>query len=328
MKKLLGLSVFFLLLYAIYARALLTSETPGDTSAHYRSAHYNLARDIGFYGVLTIGAGILIISGGIDLSMGSVVGLTATIFPMLLLRVSERSVLGQLGVLLTVLAVGAGIGLFHGILVTKLRLQPFVVTLCGLFIYRGLARWVSGEQVMGLGNQFESLKAFLYTDPVGPLPRFFVIFLILTALAAVFMHATVYGRYLYAIGGNERAARFAGIAVDRYKILAYVICSTLSAFAGILYITQHNSALPSNVGSFYELYAIAAAVLGGCSLRGGEGTVPGMALGTAIIWLLDRLTLMLGIRSELLSTVVGAFLLAGVILEELLRRFQSEPRNE
>jgi ribose transport system permease protein len=136
------------------------------------------------------------------------------------------------------------------------------------------------------------------------------------------------GRYLYAIGGNERAARFAGIAVDRYKILAYVICSTLSAFAGILYITQHNSALPSNVGSFYELYAIAAAVLGGCSLRGGEGTVPGMALGTAIIWLLDRLTLMLGIRSELLSTVVGAFLLAGVILEELLRRFQSEPRNE
>lgn len=320
MKKLLGLFVFFLLLYAL--PILVTFEPPD------RSFHYHLARDIGYYGVLTLGAGVLIISGGIDLSMGSVVGLTATLLPMLLVHVSEDSLLQQLAALLAVLAVGMLIGLLHGLLVTKLRLQPFVVTLCGLFIYRGLARWISGEQVMGLGNQFAPLKGFLYADPVGPLPRFFVVFLILAVLVGIFLHGTVYGRYLFAIGGNERAARFAGIAVDRYKILAYIICSVLSAFAGILYVMQHNSALPSNTGNFYELYAIAAAVLGGCSLRGGEGTVPGMVLGTAIIWLLERLTLMLGIRSELLSTVVGAFLLAGVILEEILRRFQAEPRSE
>ncbi|MCS7015727.1 MAG: ABC transporter permease [Gemmatales bacterium] len=314
MKKLLGLFLFFL---ALYLTLYLAPETTPNLAFHY-----NLGRDIGYYGILTLGAGILIISGGIDLSIGSVVGLAATLFPMLLLAYGESHPLNPVWAIGLILLLGAAIGWTHGILITKLKLQPFVVTLCGLFIYRGLARWISGEQVQGLGNQFSSLKDLLYTQPLGPLPKFLVIFLTLVVLLGMFLHGTVYGRYLYAIGGNERAARYAGISVDRYKILAYIICSTLAAFAGILFIMQHNSALPSNTGSFYELYAIAAAVLGGCSLRGGEGTIVGMVLGTAIIWLLDRLTLMLGIRSELLPTVVGAFLLAGAILEAVLQRWQ------
>ncbi|GBD34982.1 Inner membrane ABC transporter permease protein YjfF [bacterium HR36] len=318
MKKLLGLTVFLALLYA--ALCIARGQLPDY------AFHYNLGRDIGYYGIMTLEAGILIISGGIDLSIGSVVGLTATLLPMILLAYGETNAAYQVFAICLVLGLGALIGLAHGVLITKLGLQPFVVTLCGLFIYRGLARWISEEQVMGLGNRFAQLKGLLYADPVGPFPKFFVILLILVGVFGVFLHGTLYGRYLFAIGGNERAARYAGIAVDRYKILAYVICSTLAAFAGILYVMQHNSALPSNTGSFYELYAIAAAVLGGCSLRGGEGTVPSMVLGTAIIWLLDRWTLTLGIRSELLSTVVGAFLLAGAILEEMLRRWQSEPR--
>jgi ribose transport system permease protein len=316
MKKLLGLLAFLLLLYA--ALCLARGEFPD------RAFHYNLGRDIGYYGIMTLGAGVLIITGGIDLSIGSLVGLTATLLPMILLAYGETHPLYQMLAIVLILGLGALIGWIHGMLVTKLGLQPFIVTLCGLFIYRGLARWISEEQVMGLGNRFQEIKGLLYADPLGPLPKFLVILLILAGVLGLFLHGTVYGRYFYAIGGNERAARYAGIAVDRYKILAYVICSTLAAFAGILYVMQHNSALPSNTGSFYELYAIAAAVLGGCSLRGGEGTVPGMVLGTAIIWLLDRWTLILGIRSELLSTVVGAFLLAGAILEEMLRRLQKE----
>lgn len=320
MRKLLGLAVFLLALFA--ALCLVQGSLPGY------SFYSQLGRDIGFHGIMAIGVGILIISGGIDLSIGSVVGLTATLFPMILLTLSESNPLHQLLAMAIILALGAFIGWAHGLLVTKLGLQPFIVTLCGLFIYRGLARWVSGEQVMGLGNKFLELKGLLYSNPIGPFPKFFVILLILAAILGVFLHGTVYGRYLYAIGGNERAARYAGIAVDRYKILAYIICSTLAAFAGILYVLANNSAMPSNTGSFYELYAIAAAVLGGCSLRGGEGTIAGMMLGTAIIWLLEKVTLLMGIRSELLSTVVGAFLLAGVILEEALRRLQSEPRQD
>ncbi|MCS7167078.1 MAG: ABC transporter permease [Gemmatales bacterium] len=320
MKKLFGLWLFFLVLYlALY---LAPDATPNF------AFHYNLGRDIGYYGILTLGAGILIISGGIDLSIGSVVGLTATLFPIILLRFGEAHPLSPVSAILVILLLGAAIGWTHGMLITKLRLQPFVVTLCGLFIYRGLARWISEEKVQGLGNQFGPLKDLLYAQPFGYLPKFLIIFLILAVILGIFLHRTIYGRYLFAIGGNERAARYAGIAVDRYKILAYMICSTLAAFAGILFIMQHNSALPSNTGSFYELYAIAAAVLGGCSLRGGEGTIVGMALGTAIIWLLDRLTLLLGIRSELLPTVVGAFLLAGTVLEGIWQRWQSSSHQD
>src|SRR5207247_6180774 len=133
-------------------------------------------------------------------------------------------------------------------------------------------------------------------------------------------HFSAYGRYFFAIGSNETAARYSGIRTDRYKLLAYVLCSTLASFFGILLLMQENSAQPSSTGTFMELYAIAGAVLGGCSLRGGEGTVVGVLIGTCILVLLPNLTNMWGIRSELDYTVIGAALLAGAMLDELLRR--------
>ena len=144
--------------------------------------------------------------------------------------------------------------------------------------------------------------------------------LAVAALFALVMHASVYGRYLYAIGSNERAARYSGIVTDRYKVLAYVLCSMLASFFGVLYLMQENSVQPSSTGNFLELYAIAGAVLGGCSLRGGEGTVAGVLIGTAILWLLPNLANMWGIPSALEYTVIGAALLAGAMLDELLRR--------
>lgn len=308
MKKLLGLALFLLILYL-----LLLASDPGARSA---INHLNLGKRIGLNGIISLGAGCLIISGGIDLSIGSVVGLCATVMAMLVAKCDWP----WPAALAVVLALGAAIGAMHGLIVTKLKVQAFVVTLCGLFIYRGIARWLAHDQVQGLNGKAEWLKEFYQSKAVFGLPMSLVIFLILAGLFAVFLHLSVYGRYLSAIGSNEQAARYAGIAVDRFKVLAYVICSTLAAFFSIVFLMEHNSAQPSSTGNFLELYAIAGAVLGGCSLRGGEGTVPGIMIGAAILWILPNFTNMWGVSSQLEYTVIGAALLFGALLDEFLRR--------
>jgi ribose transport system permease protein len=210
MKKLLGLGLFLVLVYG----ALLV-RVPKE-NIHLNN--YNLGIHIGHFGIISLGAALVIIAGGIDLSIGSVVALSATLLAILL--VDSGYQWPPLLAIAAVLAVGAGIGLIHGLLITKLRLPAFVVTLCGLFIYRGLARTIAGNQSKGLGNEFEGLRDLLYKDAVFGLPRFLVILLVLAAICTVFLHLSVFGRYLYAIGRNERAARYAGFASDRYETAA------------------------------------------------------------------------------------------------------------
>jgi ribose transport system permease protein len=312
MKKLVGIGLFLLILYA----ALLVA----DEGARSFQNHYNLGKRIGLYGIISLAAGVLIISGGIDLSIGSVVGLTSTVLAMLLMDPKEHGFgWHPVPAIAVTLALGMLIGLVNGLLVTKLKVQAFVVTLCGLFIYRGVARWIAGDQQKGLGTSLKEWKQLLSGEVFG-MPTSLVILLALAVVATVFLHFSVYGRYLYAIGSNERAARYSGIPTDRYKILAYVLCSGLTAFFGTLYLMESNSVQPSGTGNFFELYAIAGAVLGGCSLRGGEGTVLGIVIGTCILWILPNLTNMWGVPSALEYTVIGGALLFGAILDETLRR--------
>jgi ribose transport system permease protein len=309
MKKLLGLALFLVLIYAL----LLVSD-PGARSAQN---HLNLGKRIGLHGINSLGVGILIISGGIDLSIGATVGLCATVMTLLL----TQAHLHPASAMLVTLGLGALIGLINGLIVTRLRIQAFVVTLAGLFIYRGIARWLAGDQDVGLRNDFETFKHVMFQNQaVFGLPMSLVIFLVLCLLAGVLLHMSVYGRYLFAVGSNEQAARYAGIAVDRYRTLAYVICSTLAALFGIIYLAENNTVRPSETGSFFELYAIAGAVLGGCSLRGGEGSVFGIMIGTAIIWILPNFTKMWGVSPALEYTVIGGALLIGALLDEVLRR--------
>lgn len=312
MKKLIGIVVFLAILYGF----LLVAD-PGARSAEN---HFNLGKRIGLYGIISLGAGILIIAGGIDLSMGSVIGLTATVLAMLLMKTNQGGFGWSPAAALTAtLLLGAVIGLINGLLVTRLKVQAFVVTLCGLFVYRGVARWIADDQQKGLGTEYPDLKEALSGQVFG-LPVTFLILLGLLIVAGVFLHMSIYGRYLYAIGSNERAAQYSGIPIERYKVLAYVLCSTLAAFFGILYLMENNSAQPSATGNFMELYAIAGAVLGGCSLRGGEGTVFGMLIGASILTMLPNLTNMWGVPSSLEFTVIGGALLIGAVLDEWLRR--------
>ena len=312
MKKLLGLALFLIVLYVL----LLWSNEAARSALN----HYNLGRRIGLLGIISLGAGFLIITGGIDLSIGSVIGLCATVMAMLLVDYKMPPPLA-IG---CVLLLGATIGLIHGLMVTKLRVQAFVVTLCGLFIYRGAARWIASDQVKGLAGEFTELKSLLYRQDVYlaglELPKFLVVLAILSVFATIFLHFTVYGRYFFAIGSNELAARYSGIATDRYKILAYVMCSTLAAFFAILQLMELNSATPSSTGTFMELYAIAGAVLGGCSLRGGEGSVAGILMGSTILAILPNFAKMWGFKSDLEYMVIGVALLLGALLDELLRR--------
>jgi ribose transport system permease protein len=312
-NKLLGITIFLLILHC----CILVATDP----QRWESNHFNLGKRIGIDGILALGAGMLIITGGVDLSIGSVLGLCACTFCFVTLKAQADMPLGSALALATCLTalLGALVGLFNGILVTNVRVQAFVVTLCGLFLFRGAARYISEDQVPRIGASVGELNVFFRGDFLG-VSLYLWLLLVLFAITSVFLHLTIFGRYFYAIGSNERAAHYSGINTHFYKILAYVLCSTFAAIGALVYVVHDISVTPSQTGNFRELYAIAGAVVGGCSLRGGEGTTIGMVIGAAILVLLPNLTGMLGIRSELEPTVIGGALLLCAIMDELLRR--------
>ena len=301
--------------------ALYTVLLTSNANARSSDTQQTIAENLGYFGLPTVGVGVLIVCGGIDLSIGSVVGLGAVCYGLML----ERHI-GPWTAALIILAGSAAIGLAHGLLVTKLRLQPFLVTLCGLFIYRGLAKWLSpdhspGWHVEGVAA-LERIRAVreLFVGYTYGVPHQLVLMLLVALVLGLFLHGTRHGRYLFAIGANEEAARYAGIPTDRYKVLAYVLCSMLAGLSSIVFLFYYDSAQPSSAGSWLELYAITGAVLGGCSLSGGEGSILGMVLGAAVLPLLQQVCYSFNIKSELEYAVIGAALLLGTISDELLKR--------
>ena len=308
MKKELGIFILLVVLCAV-----VTVLNPLFLSSTNLT---NMAQRIGMYGIFSIGLGLIIITGGIDLSVGSVFALQGVLLGIML---SEKSVPWPLAILL-ILALGVVLGLINGLLITRANLQPFVVTLCGLLFYRGIARVIANDETKGFGEAagFEGLKNFM-TGSVGPFPTSFVLLIIVAAATAVLLHGSVFGRYLYAVGRNEDAARYSGINTKSVITAAYVISGVLAAIAGFLIAFDSNSVSPSNHGNFYELYGIAAAVLGGCSLRGGEGSILGILLGTALLQVLRNLVNLLGIPSSLEFAVMGGVILIGVLADQLIK---------
>ena len=277
----------------------------------------NMARLIGMYGIFSIGMGIVIITGGIDLSVGSVFALLGVLLSMMLVDWGWPSVLA----ILAVIGVAMAIGAIHGLLITKVRVQPFIVTLCGLLFYRGLARFIANDETKGLGNAagFETLRN-IATGSVLGIPTPFILLVIISIIMWVVLHRSVYGRYLYAVGRNEMAARYSGINSQKIVASAYIILGALAGISGIVFAFYTNSISPSSHGNSFELYGIAAAVLGGCSLRGGEGSIIGILIGTALLQVLQNLVNLLGIPSSLNFAVMGTVILIGVIADQVLQR--------
>lgn len=534
MNKILG--IFGLLILV----CLFTSVLSGSFVSAYNM--YNITRWSSLFGILGIGVAFVIITGGIDLSIGSVVGLIACMLPMLIV---DHGVSPPLAIMI-VMCVAATLGLIHGLLITRLQLQPFVVTLCGLLIYRSIARWLPDDQTLGLGGDFDegvrllaigkpcswatllmiggcllilyavatvirkkihnqafegesawstwitlgcgamlavigssrfwqgfdvnngviwltwgayrvrflavsvpdaavttpgfllkllgwmcfvpaaiffvyqgwmekreavqkpliglivaSLAFLVFVFTVVPLfddvskedllrvggvqlsgrlfktlimvsvffsvgalmgllgwllasvtrfskkakailplvvvsgvcgllgmtqmgetmvPMPTLILIVLAIVASIFLNRTIYGRYLLALGRNEEAARLSGINTARMTVIAYVICSMAAGLGGVLFSLDINSVQPAGFGNFYELYAIAAAVLGGCSLRGGEGSIVGVVIGAAVMRVLYNAINTLGISTTLEFAIIGTVILTGAIVDVLVNR--------
>ena len=281
----------------------------------------NMANLIGLFGVFSIGEGLVIITGGIDLSVGSMFSLLGVVFIDLL---TEYAVDWPLALLAVILG-GVVLGALQGFLITRLRMQPFVVTLCGLLIYRGAARYYTTDSTRGFGygDEADTLRD-LASGHVWGVPNTFLFLMALAAVMAIVLHRSVYGRYLYAVGKNEEAARFSGIRTMRVTAGAYILSGALAGVSTVLLVFYTNSVSPSSFGNFYELYAIAAAVLGGCSLRGGEGSILGIVLGTALLQVLQNLVNILGIPSSLNFAVMGTVILLGVLADQ---QFEARQRR-
>jgi len=297
----------------------------------------NIMRWTGLFGILSLGEAFPVMTAGIDLSVGSIAGLIGA------LSANFIRMRGMPIALALFICFGLAIlmGYVHGLLVTKIRMQPFVVTLCGLFIYRGMARFTMQDVTQGYGNAFLGLKFLAHGRvpsafwPAGQAPKFvqdwslpmpFLIIVIVGIILAIFLNRTVYGRYILALGRNEGAARFSGINTDRMTIVAYMISSTCAGLAGILFSLDLNTVQPSTAGNMYELYAIAGCVVGGVSLKGGEGNIMGVIIGTAIVRVLYNAINILGIATTLEFAVVGLVILIGVGADEVIKSLTAKRR--
>src|SRR5262245_191363 len=304
-RKDLGLLVLILVVGAVVAFLNPRFLSPINLS--------NTANLIGLFGIFALAQAFVIISGGIELSVGSIIALLGVIFIDL---ISNAGVHWSLAVVIVV-GLGCLMGLVHGFLIARVGLQPFVVTLCGLLIYRGIARYYTEDATAGFsfGASFPTLE-WLTTGRVLGIPMSLIAFGIATLVMGVVLHRSVFGRYLYPVGKNEEAARYSGICTPCVTIAAYVICCGLTAVAAIFIAMYTRSISPASHGNFYELYAIAAAVLGGCSLRGGEGSILGVVLGTVLLQVLQNLVNLLGIPSSLNFAVMGSVILIGVLADQ------------
>jgi ribose transport system permease protein len=329
MLRIAGVIVLLVVLYAALALA--------HPNAFGSSNLIDVTNRQGLSGVITIGVAVLIITGAIDLSIGSVVGFSAVAFGLMMssgisaFGMNTGPIHPYLAVPI-VLAMGMVIGLINGLLVTRLKLQAFLVTLCGLFVYRGLARYLTLSPVGLVGiskdnpsfrNPLNALRIVLIgkdENSVLWFPAEIAVLLLLAAVVGLLLHKSVIGRYWYAMGYNESAARYSGIATDRYRLIGFVISSTLASLCGIMLLLDYGTANPTDAGEMWELYAITGAVLGGCSLRGGEGTIVGVVLGAMVLPVLRNLVSFLDIKDALIPAVVGLTLLFGTLADEFFRR--------
>lgn len=268
----------------------------------------NLLRQVSANGFIAFGMTFVILTGGIDLSVGSTLALSSA-FTAGMIANGMNPVLSVLTGLLS----GAMLGAINGILVSKGKMAPFIATLATMTIYRGSTLvFTDGNPITGLGDSFFFSflgRGYLFGIPF-PVILMFLIFFIL----AVLLHRTAFGRKTYAIGGNEKAAFIAGVKIDRIKILIYAISGLMASISGMIITSRLNSAQPT-AGQAYEMDAIAAVVLGGTSLSGGRGRIFGTLIGALIIGTLNNGLNLLGVSSFYQQIVKGVVIVIAVLLD-------------
>jgi ribose transport system permease protein len=283
--------------------------------------HRDMLRQVSVYGILACGMTLVIIAGGIDLSVGSILGLCAVSFSMAAIQRGWPSLVA----ILVTLAVGTACGAVSGAVIARFRIQPFIATLAMMVFARGVAKMVSGGQKISTAVQqsdgtyqyvdvpsiFDTLSARVVGDNVAVVT---IIFVVCVLLCWLLLSQTPLGRQLYAIGGNEEAARFSGIPVERTKMIAYALSGFFCATAGICQAAQELQGDPE-AGATYELSAIAMVVIGGTTLQGGRGSIWLTVLGVLIIGNLEKILSINAVGEETRLMLTGVIILAAVLFQ-------------
>jgi ribose transport system permease protein len=267
----------------------------------------NVLTQVSVNAIIAIGMTFVILNNGIDLSVGSILAITGAIAAYLM-----KSTGNILISIVVALVVGTVIGVLNGLLITKGRLQAFIATLATMTIFRGVTYvFTNGNPISGLDENF----TFLANNKLIGIPLPVVFMIIILVIAFYVLNETRFGRYLYALGGNEDSARLSGIATDKIRVLVYGISGFTAAVSAIIVTSRIGSASP-NAGTGFELDAIAAVVLGGTSLSGGEGSVTGTIIGAMIIGVLNNGLNLMNVNPFYQSIVKGAVILLAVLLDK------------
>ena len=287
-----------------------------------RNNLFNVARQISVNLCISVGMTMVILTEGIDLSVGSILAFTGAIAAGLIKNGIEIAGMNLFigftlfGVIIAALAMGGIIGWFNGFMITKFKVPPFIATLAMLTIARGLTMlYTKGFPITQLGNNFD----FIGTGWFAGVPMPVWISIVVIAVAVFIMNKTRTGRYIYAIGGNERAALLSGVKVNRIKVFVYVAAGVLSGVAGLIVTSRLDSAQP-NAGMGYELDSIAAVVIGGTSLSGGKGSIMGTVIGAAIIGVLNNGLVLLNVSPFWQQVIKGLVILLAVIIDKMQKK--------
>ena len=276
----------------------------------------NILRHSAVVGIMAFGMGLVIITGGIDLSVGSMLSLIGGI-GVVVFNAKNSIIL----TLLAVLAVGALLGFFNGILIGKVKMPPFIVTLATMLIYRSVAQYYLRTLRLSIYNMDGTLSAY---DPfykvgqykvAGLIPMAGVILILVTVLMVFMSTNTKFGRSIYAIGSNERAARLAGINVEWTQVAVYTITGLLCGVSTFMWLAMNGSVDPATIGKSNEMYAIAAVVIGGISMSGGKGKLLGVLFGAMSYTIIDKIISSLGLDALINDTIKGSILLLAVFIQ-------------
>lgn len=268
----------------------------------------NVFRQVSINALIAFGMTLVILLGGIDLSVGSILALSSVLTALMLSHGIDPIVATSVGVL-----AGAGMGMLNGLVISKGKVAPFIATLGMMTILRGLALVFSdGRPISGLDSDFFSMIGGGYVAGIIPVPV--IIMLVMFGIFWFVLKNTVFGRHVYAVGGNEEASRLSGINTDSIKIWVYTLSGAMAATAGMILTSRLNSAQPT-AGTGYELDAIAAVVLGGTSLSGGRGWIFGTLVGALLIGILNNGLNLLGVSSFYQQVIKGVVILLAVLLD-------------
>lgn len=308
-KRVQGIGTFGILMALIVICMALALSTPRFMTVSNLTIVVN---QVSINALLAFGVTFVIITGGIDLSLGSMVAVTGVV-AALFAHPDTYPLLVPL-----VLALGAGflIGGFNGLVITKSKVPPFIVTLGTMTIGRGLALILSkGRPVSNLSDSFN----FIGGGQLVGIPFPIIILIIVFVLCSLLLRKTIWGRYMYAVGGNEQAARASGLPVAKIKMLVYILSGILAGLAGIVLTSRITTGQP-NAGQGFELDAIAAAIIGGTSTSGGSGTMTGTLIGALLIGVISNGLDLLNVTSYYQQVVMGVIIIGAVVLDGLNRK--------